>query len=257
MKLAFLGSSLISPSVLDALTDGHVYTWDPCGGAAVWADYAAVFVFARRAEEISPETVRGFIGHPHLRVIAGETMEEQRAALLREQKALASGEECERKFLVTYPALARLGASPFAARSHIVQTYLTSDEGTAERVRMRDYGGAVVYTHTLKRRIDRQTSEEWEREITEEEYRALLQRVDPERTPIEKTRWCILYAGQYFELDVYPFWSDRATVELEAAERSDAPIDFPPYFRVIREVTEDVRYKNARLAREVPYDEIG
>lgn len=256
MNFAFLGEAMISPEQMDTAMRGHVYLWSPRGGRAVWGDYCAVFVFTKHASEISPETVAGWIGHPHLRVIAGESDGEQLASLARERSAVLRAEECERKFLVTFPDVGALEGSPFAERSHIVQTYLVSDAEISARVRMRDFGGVVSYTHTLKRRIDKETCEEEEREIDRAAYESLLLKADPERRPIEKTRWCILFAGQYFELDVYPFWGDRATVELETAERSDAPISFPSFFRVIREVTDDVRYKNARLAREVPFETI-
>jgi CYTH domain-containing protein len=176
--------------------------------------------------------------------------------LLREIDVLFSGEECERKFLVSYPDLTSLENSPFANQAHIIQTYLLSDADATERVRRRERNGEVIYTHTVKRRIDRLTSEEQESQIDALQYRALLCRADPSKTPIEKTRYCILHQGHYFELDVYPFWRDRAIVELELSERSDEEICFPPQIRLIREVTDDVRYKNVRLAIEVPFDEI-
>ena len=231
--------------------------WNPEGGEARWKGYDAVFVFAGRdPDAVSAETVAGFIGHPHLRVIYGETAEDVLKRLLREIDVLFSGEECERKFLVTYPDLASLDASPFAAYARIVQTYLVSEDGATERVRRRERNGEVIYTHTVKRRIDCLTSEEQESQIDALQYRDLLCRADPSKKPIEKTRYCILHQGCYFELDVYPFWRDRAIVELELSERSDEEICFPPQIRLIREVTDDVRYKNVRLAIEVPFDEI-
>lgn len=259
IQIALLGSSSVEKTELERLAavGGFIFAWIPDGTSPVLDDYGAVFVFSDGACRIAADTVAGWIGHPHLRVIGGDTAEEQLAVLRREIEAVLGTEECERKFLVGYPDIKAMEASPFCASSHIVQTYLLSEPSVTERVRMRECGGNTVYTHTVKRRIDRQTSEELEREIGREEYLRLVARADTERTPIEKTRWCILYCGKYFELDIYPFWDDRATVELESTEVNDTEIDFPPYFRVMREVTNDVRYKNARLAAEVPYDEIG
>lgn len=235
------------------------FLWNPTGGSNTFADFVAVFVFAEgNAYAVPYETVEGWIGHPHLRVIGGETPQEELSVLVREIEAAIGDEECERKFLVTYPDSDALAASPFAASAHIVQTYLLSENGVTERVRRRECGdGGTVYTHTEKRRIDRQTAEEREEIIDRAAYEKLLQRADPDRKPVEKTRWCILHGGNYFELDVYPFWRDRAIAELELSERGEREISFPSFFRVIREVTDDVRYKNARLAKEVPYDPIG
>ena len=47
---------------------------------------------------------------------------------------------------------------------------------------------------------------------------------------------------------MYPFWKDRAILEIELADENEK-IDFPEGIRVIREVTDDERYKNASLAQ--------
>ena len=54
--------------------------------------------------------------------------------------------------------------------------------------------------------------------------------------------------NQYFEIDVYPFWSDQAIMEIELSDPNEE-IRFPEIIRVIREVTEDERYKNSSLAK--------
>lgn len=254
-RIALLGTP-IAPlsSVADRLAPDFAPTVSPVGGEPVWGDYDAVFVFS--GAEITAETVAGWIGHPHLRVIAGGSAEEEARALASECGALLRDVECERKFLIAYPDLAALDRSPFAARTEITQTYLTSESGATERVRSRSRGGETIYTHTVKRRIDALSCEEVERQIDAETYRALLRRSDPARRPVEKTRYCVLAGGLYFELDVYPFWRDRAIVELELSEPSTAPIPFPREFRVLKEVTDDLRYKNVSLAREIPNDPI-
>ena len=44
-----------------------------------------------------------------------------------------------------------------------------------------------------------------------------------------------------------------AEVELQS---ENEPVDLPPCLTVIKEVTGDVRYRNARLALEVPFDDL-
>lgn len=56
-----------------------------------------------------------------------------------------------------------------------------------------------------------------------------------------------MYKGQYFEVDVYPFWNDKAIAEIELSDEN-ASIVFPKQIRVIKEVTTDESYKNAFLA---------
>ena len=65
----------------------------------------------------------------------------------------------------------------------------------------------------------------------------------------EMTRYCLTYKNQYFEIDVYPFWNDKAIMEIELRSETE-PITFPDFIEVIKEVTDDEAYKNASLARK-------
>ena len=163
--------------------------------------------------------------------------------------------EIERKFLIRYPSHELLGGC--GDITDIVQTYLVSPEkGVSERVRARQArSGQTVYTHTLKKHISDLRREEYENEITAEEYSTLLRRADPWKNVIRKTRCVLSYRGQSFEIDVYPFWFDRAIMELELTDEAQS-IDFPPEIEIIREVTSDKRYTNNSLATLVPFDEI-
>lgn len=49
------------------------------------------------------------------------------------------------------------------------------------------------------------------------------------------------------EIDLFPFWKDRAFCEVELA-REEETVNLPPWLEVIREVTDDPRYTNASLA---------
>ena len=163
-----------------------------------------------------------------------------------------NGYEIERKFLIRRPAAAWLEAN--CEGSDIIQTYLkTEATGHSDRVRRREGKDGVVYTHTVKRRISDLRREEQEREISEGEYLALLQRADPERRSIEKRRYVLAYEGKDFEIDVYPFWQDRAVMEIELADEAEA-VQLPPEIEIIKEVPQDRRYTNAALAREIPLD---
>ena len=162
--------------------------------------------------------------------------------------------EIERKFLIRMPSEAELKAAG-AEATEITQTYLLASPGTTERVRKRGSEGAYRYTHTTKTKLSDLRRIEEEEEVSEEEYTALLKRADPARNTIRKVRWCFSYEGQEFELDIFPFWSDRAYLELEIADEGQE-IRLPPWIRLIREVTADARYTNASLSLEIPYDEI-
>ena len=82
---------------------------------------------------------------------------------------------------------------------------------------------------------------------TQDEYLELLMQADPAFRQIEKTRYCLTYESQYFEIDFFPCWSDQAMVEIELVSEQ-MPVTFPPQLEVIREVTGDPTYRNAVIA---------
>ncbi len=153
--------------------------------------------------------------------------------------------ETERKYIIRKPAcLDRL------ACWRMEQTYLLCETGT-ERVRLREQNGIKEYYFTRKERLTAVTARETERRLSETEYLELLHRRDPARRTVYKTRYLYPYQGQLFEIDVYPFWQRQCVMEIEL-EGEAQEVRFPPDIEIIREVTEDYRYKNARLAAEIP-----
>ena len=91
------------------------------------------------------------------------------------------------------------------------------------------------------------TRREYERDITAEEYSDLLARKTPNTITIRKDRHVFRHKGLTYELDVYDFWRDKATLEAEV-KSEDTPIPIPPCVKLIKEVTYDRRYNNSRLA---------
>lgn len=89
---------------------------------------------------------------------------------------------------------------------------------------------------------------EIERRLSQAEYLELLMDADTSRKQIRKTRYCLTHKNQYFEIDVYPFWTDKAIAEIELSDEN-AEIIFPKQIKVIKEVTDDASYKNASLAK--------
>lgn len=155
--------------------------------------------------------------------------------------------EIERKFLIEAPDPVWLAAWPGSSRAEIVQTYLTTADGSEARVRRwRDETGTRLF-HTVKRTVSALTREETEREISGEEYRALLKQADPARHPLSKTRWRLPWKGLVLEIDLYPFLAPQALLEVELP-REDTQPELPPPLRIIREVTGDPAWKNAALA---------
>lgn len=153
--------------------------------------------------------------------------------------------EIERKFLIKQSPELDENCSE---KIDIAQTYLAgADKDIQRRVRRMERNGDVRYYYTEKRFISAAVREENEREINESEYNSLMKEADTSLKTIIKTRRILLYENQRFEIDSYPFSDALATMELELADEKQE-IRFPPFVPVIKEVTGDKAYSNARLA---------
>lgn len=198
-------------------------------------------------------TLDCWIGHPHLRVInnKGKNFDQKMTKLLGEIMGLL-GEpiplEIERKFLIKMPNISSLSEKVKLIKSEIVQTYLISnDENTERRIRQRGLPGDYSYYYTEKRKVSSGTREEVERKISDREYLTLLMEADTTKHQIRKDRYCFIYNDRYFELDIYPFWNDKAILEIEV-ENINEDIEMPDFLDIIKEVTDDTDYKNNSLA---------
>lgn len=204
-----------------------------------------------QAAALDDKLISAWTGHPHLRVIDNTTDFEDKMKRLVSEIASFLGEpeplEIERKFLIEYPDILWLESCPTCRRVDIIQTYLKTAGDEEVRIRQRGGDGSYTYYQTSKRTVTALKRVETERRLSQEEYLALLMQADTSKRQIRKTRYCLTYESQYFEIDVYPFWRDKAIAEIELHDEN-AEIRFPPQIRIIREVTDDQSYRNAALA---------
>lgn len=201
------------------------------------------------AQQISDSLLSVWMGHPHLRYIkATENIEDKLDSIKREFKHLIKSIEHEKKYLIDYPNFKELEKyKPFKAE--IEQIYLLSNVGS-HRIRKRGQNGSFAYFETLKMRINGEKCYEYEGVISSEKYEELKKSADPSKHPIVKDRYCFLYKGQYFELDVYPFWNDKAVIELELSSKRQQ-VELPPEIKLIEDVSKNKKYKNSYLARNI------
>ena len=162
--------------------------------------------------------------------------------------------ETERKFLISFPDIAFLEGMGECRKTDIVQTYLLCENGSM-RVRKASENNEVRYIRNIKKRISDMSHLEDEREISSETYEELLLCRDAERSDIIKTRFSFPFKGHIMEIDVYPFWQDRAVLEVEL-ECEDEKFDVPDFLKIIKEVTYDKRYSNKALSKEIVYEEL-
>lgn len=199
---------------------------------------------------VDDNLINAWNGHPHFRIIDNSTNFDNKMKKLLKEISHFLGEpepyEIERKFLIEYPNISWLEKN--CKKLEIIQTYLNSNEDEEIRVRHRGDNGNYIYTQTIKRSISDIKRIEIEKRLSKDEYLELLMNADTSKHPIRKTRYCLVYKNQYFEIDIYPFWKDKAITEIEL-NNENQEIEMPNQLKLIKEVTNDKRYKNSELAK--------
>ena len=206
-----------------------------------------------QAAALDDKLIAAWTGHPHFRGIDNSTGFEEKMLRLIREITVFLGEptpmEIERKFLIERPGLRLLEALPNCERVEIIQTYLKTDESEEEvRIRQRGANGHYIYFKTRKKKLSSTKRVEEEERLTQDEYLSLMVQADPAYHPIHKERYCLSENGFYYEIDIYPEWTDKAIMEIELHSENQQ-IVFPEGINVIREVTDDPAYSNHEIAR--------
>lgn len=204
------------------------------------------------------KTLKAWVGHPHLRVIDNSTDFQTKIDRVIEEICSVIGEptptEIEKKFLIEKPNIDILNSLDYISENSIIQTYLKSDNSVERRVRQRgrEKDGYNFY-YTEKKEISGEVREEKEYKISSQEYTNYLIEADTSLHQISKIRYCFIYENQYFELDIYPFSDKYAILEIELKTQNEE-VKLPPFIKVIKEVTDDKKYKNHALAKTLSFD---
>lgn len=207
------------------------------------------------ARILDDKIISAWTGHPHFRIIDNSTDFEGKLERLLKEIASFLGEpepfEIERKFLIYYPNIKDLENMPNCTKVDITQIYLKSNDETERRIRARGIDGDYLYYLTEKKKISGLKRIEIERKLTKDEYLELLMEADNKLHTIHKTRYCLSENNQYFEIDIYPEWDTQAIMEIELSSEEEE-IKLPNFIKVFSEVTNDEKYKNYQMAKDMP-----
>lgn len=163
--------------------------------------------------------------------------------------------EIEYKFLIRYPDISVLESQPDYKCQEMTQLYLelpedTDGNGTRCRIRSVTVCGKTKYIKTFKTSITDMTRIEIESEISAEEYNSLSKYLRKGFSPINKVRHSFTLDKFTYEVDIFPFWNDRAYLEIEV-ESEDIHPPIPDFIEIIKDVTSDKRYRNTALAQQI------
>ena len=202
----------------------------------------------RMARELDKKVINAWSGHPHLRVINNHVdFDTKLNRVLKEISSvlgLAQPITEERKYVVEV-----VGEMPATIDSDILQTYLVSDPDSEVRLRRRNWAnGKRVNVHTMKKTIGGVEQVETERQVSNALYESLLSQADPYRRAIRKKRRSFIWKGQYFELDTYLDQLEGMTILETKGIASTEDVNFPPFIKVVKDITGNRDYYNYNLA---------
>lgn len=206
-----------------------------------------------QAKMIDKEILSVWTGTPHLRVIDNSTSFDKKLERLMTEilsfLGIPKHFEIERKFLIEYPDLDVLNKMKTCRRIPITQAYLTTPDEGYFRIRKRGEDKNAVYIKTVKIKISDLKRIEIENYLSEKEYKEHMNKKEYITGLISKDRYCIVWNNSYYELDVYPFWNDKATIEIELLSENQ-PYKLPDFIKLIREVTFEKEFRNFALAQK-------
>lgn len=202
------------------------------------------------ARMLDKKVIKAWEGHPHLRVINnGEDFDKKLNRVIKEISAVLGLPQPivdERKYKVEV-----VGQLPEdCTDSEISQTYLLGEPDSEVRLRRRGWDGKWVNVHTIRKRISPTEEIVTERQLNNNLYEMMLQLADPERQTIHKLRKSFIWKGQYFELDTYLDQLDGLTILETKGITEHKSVKFPPFIRVVEDITGSTKYYNYNLAKK-------
>lgn len=205
----------------------------------------------RIARSLDKKVIHAWTGHPHLRVINNhDDFEAKMHRVIKEISGvlgLPQTIEEERKYIVELT-----GKLPEdCIESEIIQTYLSSEQGSEVRIRKRGWEGKYVYVHTTKTRKSDTEELVIERQLNNNLYEMMLGLADPERNTIRKIRRSFIWKGQYFEIDTYLEQLKGLVILETKGITKGEPVKFPPFLKVLEDITGREEYYNCNLAKRI------
>ena len=202
---------------------------------------------------LDKQLISAWEGHRYMRIIdnSGSGFEEKLLQLLCEIRTFLGeplSRNYHRRFLIEMPDAAALEKLPNCRRVDMVQTFLKSEPGRERRISCRKLDGISRYYRTEKNAGGTGKQIETEKRLTRDEYTALLMSADPKLRPVRKSRYYIAENNEYFEIDIYPFWADKAVLEVDLNNPEDS-FQIPEFVKVLEEITDNAAYNYPALAK--------
>jgi len=220
------------------------------------------------AADIDKRTRHAWLGHPMFRIIDNSTDFKNKVRRVIEffseyLNAPVPHSACRRFYVEITSPSGQLPEELRSLRCRLTSTFLKQSNKDQRDIVLRKRGQDGKYTYCVsvvqyKLGNDKDVYTR-QKIIDSNQYISMLSQADISKTPVRRSRYCFEHEGQYFELDkwdgVCPLsesvdWANiGGNRGILIAESDSEEIDFPPFVKVIREITEE--YSLKKLSRKV------
>jgi len=136
--------------------------------------------------------------------------------------------------------------------SHIIQYYLVSSDGSERRIRERHRGDDVLYIYSEANYLSNNERIKTDRVLTKRQYKDFGRQIDKSIKVTDKKRYSFINDSLFYKLDVFNFDESKGLLSVGDYHDGSKP-KLPSYIKVIKDVTDDVNYKNYYLAKSQKY----
>lgn len=196
--------------------------------------------------------IEAWKGHRHYKIIGNEGTFDDKIKHLIDEIGKYLGEPIsfdnkKKKYLIKYPDIQTLEKMDNVEKIEMYQTYLNCTDDEKIQICKRGLNGDYVYYQT-RVRIQNGQLLQVEKRLTKNDYEEKLLNADPTRKQIYRTRYCFVENNDFIEIDVYPFWNDKAILNIELNSKNE-DINLPSFVEVIEDITNNNAYLNSELAK--------
>ncbi len=222
--------------------------------AYTFANNAARYETIDQARAVDDRTLECWQTHPNLVVIGNETDFEWKITRAMQAVFAYLGDEKPveifKKYLVenNEEVTGKLDEENRLPDIHIYQRYLKSVPGVEKRIRLREKGGTTHYYYSEANIISADKRYKTDKILSEKQYRDYVKDIDPDLMPIDINRKAFIKEGHFYKYDVFSFDKSKALLSVQIPD-AEAEIHLPSYIKVIKDVSDDVNYKNYYLAK--------
>lgn len=200
------------------------------------------------AINIDDRIIDVWIAHANYRIInCYNSIEDKAKKLIHEISKFLNEDErfyIEKKYLINIPNISYLDKLDNSSKVKMTLTYLNkSSEKCDIKLLLRDEDGKKFYQKIIKGNNKKSTIS-----LTAEQYIDELDNKMIDRNSIIKYRYSFIYHSVYYKIDIFKD-KDFSILEVDLLN-SHETIHFPSFIEVIKDVSDDVNYKNYNISKK-------